>query len=67
MMILTNSFHSTQIKTRYTRQQLDGIENKAVCTPETLTGAEKALIRRIQSALCGIEGCTCGNFWGERA
>lgn len=31
-----------------------------------LAEAERALIRRLKRALCGVEGCCCSNAWGER-
>lgn len=59
-MILKNKFHSTQYATRKTSDELDDIQ------PWLLVGAERLLIWRINRALCGMNDCVCGGFWGER-
>lgn len=66
MLTLTNNFHDTEARTRMTRTQMDDIMHKAVCRPHDLTDAEKRKINKIRKSLCGITGCDCGNFWGER-
>lgn len=63
MYTLTNSFHNSSYRTRYTEAEVDSIRNAADYqrTPE-----ERAFVRRCRNALCGIKGCTCGNELGER-
>lgn len=66
METLINTFHHTEAKTRYTQEQLNDIEHRNGTRPEKVTSAERSLIYRIRKQLCGIKGCTCGNFWGAR-
>ena len=66
MITLTNSFHNSVYRTRLTTTDLDRIEMIAGTRPDRLTASEKSTIRRIRKALCGITGCTCGDFWGRR-
>jgi hypothetical protein len=61
---LSNSFHETSYRTRYTREELHRIDDRIQAGHAD--EAEKALLRRIRRALCGIAGCTCGDGLGER-
>lgn len=63
LTILTNSFHNTEVRTRKTRRELDALLHN---DPLDRTEAEKAFVRRIHGALCGVKGCECSNELGER-
>lgn len=61
---LTNSFHNRGIYTSKTREQIDAILDTL---PDNRTYKDRAWIRRVHSALCGVKGCACGrNELGER-
>ena len=62
--ILSNDFHGTEYRTKKTREELEAMYGRAY--QGTATDAEKAMLRRIRRALCGTEGCRCGNWLGER-
>ena len=64
LTILSNSFHATEYRTRKTREELDAIDYRV--GQDTATPAEVALLRKIRTALCGIEGCKCSGSTGER-
>lgn len=64
MTVLSNDFHNTTYRTLKTRDELEAIYGR-VCQG-VATDAEKALLRKARRALCGVEGCKCGNAWGER-
>lgn len=64
MNTLTNEFHMTEYRTRFSDDELDGIVVRVFTGCGTQS--EKALIRKIRKALCGIEGCTCGDELGRR-
>ena len=68
MLTLTNSFHNTTAQTRLTRAEMDHLEMLSGTSSGKLIPSDKALIRRIRTALCPSwrQGCTCSNFWGER-
>jgi len=57
---LKNDFHNTKVAT--TDKGLDS----AVTYFFENNGKLNSTGRRIKRALCGIEGCTCGNFLGIR-
>jgi hypothetical protein len=66
MTTLTNDFHNTSVKTRLTRKQLHDMLRVLLTGDGEEYRRAKATQRRIWKALCGIEGCTCGNDFGER-
>ena len=69
MTTLTNSFHGTTVRTQLTRAQMDEIEYLYYGTVEdklSIGPQDMRTVRRIKRALCGVSGCSCGNFWGER-
>jgi hypothetical protein len=57
MTTLTNSFHNTEYRTRKDQDEIDQIRTTArwLWTP-----AQRAWARKVKRALCGIEGCKCG-------
>lgn len=66
LTILTNSFHHSSYRTYKTRDELDAIERRVHGYYEA-SDSERAFVRKVRNALCGIEGCTCGqNSYGER-
>lgn len=65
MLTLTNTFHNTSVRTRYTEERLERLSK---LYPQERTAAENATIRRLRRALCGIEGCTCAqDIFGQRS
>lgn len=50
MITLTNSFHGTQVALRANPGEW----------------LSRRQIQRARRALCGVKGCTCGGFAGER-
>lgn len=65
LTILINDFHNTEYRSRKTREELEAIEHRI--NTFAADAADKALARRAWNALCGIEGCTCGQgLFGER-
>ncbi len=68
MNTLTNSFHSTEVKTRLSEASLLEIE-RVLATADQRSPEYKAARRtqrRLEKALCGVEGCTCGDTFGRR-
>jgi hypothetical protein len=69
MYTYRNSFHWTEARSRYSKEGLyDAYER---CHGGTSYASDDdynklRVIRRISSALCGIAGCTCGDWLGER-
>ena len=63
MTELRNTFHNTTARTRRTAAELQVIRDTE---PYRRRSAERALVRRLQQALCGIDGCCCGGEFGER-
>ena len=59
-----NTFHNTEARSRYSRDELD----RAIMLWHSSQEESPALraARRLRHKLCGREGCTCGNSWGER-
>ena len=64
MYTLTNSFHGTEGKTKYSEEERYKISGRIA--QGTATEAEKQARRRAHNKLCGSPDCTCGNSWGER-
>lgn len=62
MTILTNNFHHTQVRTKYTPTQLFDIADRH---PSKWTPAECSLVARLRRKLCGIKGCTCGGCFSQ--
>ena len=62
-MIIKNKYHNTTYRTRKTEEELYLIEQTA---PWDRSAAEKAYIRKIKKALCGIDSCTCSGELGRR-
>lgn len=62
MTIMTNQFHNTQVRTRYTPAQLFDIAGRH---PSEWTTAERSLVARLRRKLCGIKGCTCGGCFNQ--
>ena len=67
MQTLTNSYHNTTARTRLSRDEMDSIEILHNTRPYMMTPAMTGAVRRIRGKLCGVDGCTCCGFWGERA
>ena len=75
---LTNDFHGTRVETDYTAEELKAIEFKIeTASPEYYDSdgvaqygedydEDIAEAQRIWRALCGIDGCTCGDYFGRR-
>ena len=63
MTTLTNSYHNTTARTRLTTSDLDAIANTH---PSEWTRNETATVKRLHNALCGVDGCTCGDVFGRR-
>ena len=68
MLTLTNSFHNTQYRTRYTEDDLAEIEHDLFSgTPGTPKHRRARRARnRIWEALCGQADCTCDDTFGRR-
>lgn len=68
MHVWTNSFHNTEVRTRLSEQDLDQIMYVLGTGREGSAEYKKAkrTARRMWKALCGIEGCTCGDTFGRR-
>ena len=66
METLTNDFHGTKHRTKYTAEQRDEIDARIYQSryPSREPGYQAR--RRAKNALCGIAGCVCGNSWGIR-
>ena len=57
---LTNSFHNTKITVKAATVQA------ATDFYFSNNGKLNSSGKRIQKALCGVSGCTCGDFLGTR-
>lgn len=62
---LTNSYHGTEYRTRKTDAEIQALELRIY--NGTATAADKAWVRKVRAALCGANGCTCGDFIARRA
>jgi hypothetical protein len=58
MTTLTNSFHGTSYRTQLSREQLEHLASRV--NQGTAVAGDKDLYRKIRKALCGCEGCKCG-------
>lgn len=63
MTTLINTFHGSKYHTKKSPEEVDRIVSTA---PWERTEAEKAFVRRARKALCGVDGCTCGDEIGRR-
>lgn len=63
MTTLRNTFHNTEYRST---KDIDEIERIASTPPWNRTKAEKAFVRRVHKALCGIKDCQCGDDLGRR-
>jgi len=67
MYTLTNSFHNTKVRTRFSVEELAAMlykVNRAM--PGQNVRKERRLIARLKRTLCGANGCTCSNDFGVR-
>lgn len=64
MFVYENRFHNTTFTSRKSQDELDAIE-KRICTGDDRP-ADKPFARRMRNALCGVDGCKCGDFFGQR-
>ncbi len=64
MTTLTNDFHGTEYRTRKAIEECLDIVDR-ICG-NTATDAEKAFVRRVNRALCGMPTCCCGDTLGCR-
>ncbi len=63
MTTLTNTFHNTEYRST---KSLDEIDRIVSTNPWNRADAEKAFVHRVRKALCGVDGCTCGDDLGRR-
>ncbi len=63
MTTLKNAFHNTEYRSA---KDPDEIERIASTQPWDRTETEKAFVRRVRKALCGVKNCTCGDDLGRR-
>lgn len=61
MTTITNSFHNTAAKTRMTYDRCSELAQGAPATDK-----EKAIMKRLKIALCGVAGCKCSDRLGSR-
>ena len=66
MHTYTNSFHGSEARSRYSREELESMQNSEYLADRDEAKRAKAILDRLWKKLCGIEGCTCGNRYGER-
>jgi hypothetical protein len=68
MITLSNSYHNTEITTRFSQDEVD--RRRDACNNPDYRGDDRAAVlawgRRIKNALCGSDDCDCGNVIGER-
>jgi hypothetical protein len=64
MYTLTNNFHNTETKSKYSPAERDDIDARVY--NGKATPAEKQARKRAWNKLCGISDCQCSNGWGER-
>lgn len=65
MDTLINTYHNSEYRTRKTWQERQAILDRY--NWGTPSDADKAYIRRVERALCGIDTCLCGhNALSER-
>ena len=62
-VLLKNTFHNTEYQSLKSLEEIDRIVSTS---PWNRTDAEKAFVRRVRTALCGIIGCSCGDDLGRR-
>lgn len=67
---ITNSYHGTEAKTRLCEEDLDNARYQSVAEARMYGTRDDVRIaragRRLWGILCGIEGCTCGTWYGGR-
>ena len=63
-MILKNTYHNTEYKTKKTQDELDAIEHAVIFG--YATPSEVRFVNRVNDRLCGMSDCSCGDFWGRR-
>jgi hypothetical protein len=62
MDTLTNSFHCAEVRVRSKARTLELLSKY----PAELSASERAHVRRVRNALCGVDACTCGVVREER-
>jgi len=65
MIKLTNSCHGTSYNSSRSREELMEIHRK-IYQGESVSAADRKALYRVKKALCGVNGCTCGDDLGER-
>lgn len=59
-----NVFHRTSVKSRKSPEEIEEIRYRLA--NGKATPADKVFARHMRSALCGANGCTCGDEFGRR-
>jgi len=65
MNTMTNTFHSTEHRTKYTAEQREQIDLDIMAGKLDSRSPEYRARRRAKLALCS-DACTCSNAWGAR-
>lgn len=70
METIRNTFHNTEARTLLTREELDAARYQSVGEAKAYGTDHDVLVaragRRLWTQLCGIDGCTCGTWYGGR-
>ena len=69
MYIYTNSFHNTKARSEISPQEFancDYVQLKELRECDSYEASIKRAAARLQKKLCGISGCTCGSWFGQR-
>lgn len=61
----TNNFHGTTARSKYSPEELYTEYVRACASGDTTHPAYKA-VQRLRRKLCGIKGCECSDWKGER-
>jgi hypothetical protein len=64
MYTYKNSFHGTEYISKKSPMELLEIDKRVYNGYPT--DADKAFVRRMRKALCGVSGCKCGDVFGRR-
>lgn len=63
---IRNSFHNTEITTKYSPEDRDDIDEQIGMGKLNSESPQYRARQYLKRKLCGVTGCSCSDAWGER-